>query len=36
MHELGICDALLKMVDGIAKDEELEGIKKITVEVGTL
>lgn len=36
MHELGICDALLKMVDGIAKEEELEGIKKITVEVGTL
>ena len=25
MHELGICDALLKMVDQIAKDEQLEG-----------
>ena len=36
MHELGICDALLKMVDKIAKDEQLDGIKKITVEVGTL
>ena len=36
MHELGICDALLKMVDQIAKDEQLEGISKITVEVGTL
>ena len=24
MHELGICDALLKMVDSVAKDEELE------------
>ena len=36
MHELGICDALLKMVDKIAKDEQLEGISKITVEVGTL
>ena len=36
MHELGICDALLKMVDKIAKDEQLEAIKKITVEVGTL
>ncbi len=36
MHELGICDALLKMVDKIAKDEQLEGIQKITVEVGTL
>ena len=36
MHELGICDALLKMVDRIAKDEQLEEIQKITVEVGTL
>ena len=34
MHELGICDALLKMVEQIAKDEQLEGISKITVEVG--
>ena len=25
MHELGICDALLKMVRGIMKDEELAG-----------
>ena len=33
MHELGICDALLKMVRGIAKDEELEEISRITVEV---
>ena len=36
MHELGICDALLKMVDRIAKDEQLDGISRITVEVGTL
>ena len=36
MHELGICDALLKMVDQIAKDEQLDGIRRITVEVGTL
>ena len=36
MHELGICDALLKMVDQIARDEQLEGIQQITVEVGTL
>ena len=36
MHELGICDALLKMVDKIAKDEQLDGISQITVEVGTL
>ncbi len=36
MHELGICDALLKMVDGIAKDEQLVCVKKISVEVGSL
>ena len=36
MHELGICDALLKMVRGIAKDEELQEITRITVEVGSL
>lgn len=36
MHELGICDALLKMVQGIMKDEELERVDKITVEVGSL
>ena len=26
MHELGICDALLKMVDGIARDEGAEDV----------
>ena len=36
MHELGICDALLKMVRGIMKDEELEQVDRITVEVGSL
>ena len=36
MHELGICDALLKMVRGIMKDEELEEVTRITVEVGSL
>ena len=36
MHELGICDALLKMIRNIAKEEELEEIQRITVEVGTL
>ena len=36
MHELGICDALLKMVRGIMKDEQLERVDKITVEVGSL
>ena len=36
MHELGICDAMLKMVRGIAKENELDSIQKITVEVGSL
>ncbi len=36
MHELGICDALLKLVDGIAKDEAPDGVISITVEVGSL
>ncbi|MBR0160895.1 MAG: hydrogenase maturation nickel metallochaperone HypA [Oscillospiraceae bacterium] len=36
MHELGICDALLKMVRNIAKEEELTEISRVTVEVGSL
>ena len=36
MHEQGICDAMLKMVRGIMKDEELDTITRITVEVGSL
>lgn len=36
MHELGICDAMLKMLRNIAKEEQLEGVSGITVEVGTL
>lgn len=36
MHELGICDALLKMVGDVAREEQLDGVKKVTVEVGTL
>ena len=36
MHELGICDALLKKVKQIAGESELEGINSITLEIGTL
>ena len=36
MHELGICDALLKMVRNIAAEDSLEEITRITVEVGSL
>ena len=36
MHELGICNALLKMVRGVAKEQALQEIQRITVEVGSL
>ena len=36
MHELGICDAVLKTVDGIAKQEQLTVVSRITLEVGML
>lgn len=36
MHELGICDALCKMVSRIAAEEGADKVISITVEVGTL
>ena len=36
MHELGLCDALLRKVRQIAEESELEGINSVTLEVGTL
>ena len=36
MHELGICDAILKTVDGIVKEEKLTSVHKVTLEVGML
>ena len=36
MHELGLCDALLKKVDGLVRENELEGVNSVTIEVGTL
>ncbi len=36
MHELGICDAILKTVDGVAKEEELTVVHRVTLEVGML
>ena len=36
MHELGICDALLKMLRNVAEEEKLQNVQSITVEVGTL
>ena len=36
MHELAICDAILKRVDRIVKEERLEGVNSVTLEIGTL
>lgn len=36
MHELGLCDAMLRKVREIAKENDVEIINSITVEVGSL
>ena len=36
MHELGLCDALLKKMDAIAKENELEKVNSITLRIGSL
>ena len=36
MHELGLCDALLRMVKDVAVKEELTSVQKITLEIGEL
>ena len=36
MHELGLCDAMLKMIRGIAEENGLDGINSVTVEIGSL
>ena len=36
MHELGIGDAVLKTVDGIARQEQLTFVSRVTLEVGML
>jgi hydrogenase nickel incorporation protein HypA/HybF len=36
MHELGIADAMLKMVTRIAGDDSLNKVNKVTVELGDL
>ena len=36
MHELALCDAMLKMIRQVVEDEQLEGVNSITVEVGSL
>lgn len=36
MHELGIADAIIKMMDKILKEEEMTGANKIVLEIGEL
>lgn len=36
MHELALCDAMLKMVRDISREQALDGVRSITVRVGTL
>ncbi|MFR0796090.1 MAG: hypothetical protein ACLSHG_07015 [Oscillospiraceae bacterium] len=35
MHELALCDAMLKMVRDISREQALEGVRSITVRVGS-
>ena len=36
MHELGLTDALLRMVRDVAEKEQLTHVEKITLEIGEL
>ena len=36
MHELGLCDALLKNLREVAKENELEGVNSMSLEIGSL
>ena len=36
MHALALCDAMLKMVRDISREQALEGVRSSTVRVGTL
>ena len=36
MHELGLCDYLLKTVDRVVKDEGLTEVNSVTLEIGLL
>lgn len=36
MHELGLCDAIVKMMDGILEQERMEGANKIVLEIGEI
>ena len=36
MHELGLCDALLKKLREVAEESELEGVNFMSLEIGSL
>ena len=36
MHELGLCDALMRMVKDIAAEQKLSHVEKITLSIGEL
>ena len=36
MHELGLCDALLKKLRSVAKENELDGVNSMSLEIGNL
>lgn len=36
MHELGLADAMLKMVDKVVKEEHLTEVNSVTIEIGDL
>ena len=36
MHELGLADALVKMVDKLAKEEGAERVVRVTISIGDL
>jgi len=36
MHEMGLIDAILKTVDGVRKEQDLQEVYSITLEVGAL
>lgn len=36
MHELGLCDAVVRMMDSILEEENMKGANKIVLEIGEL
>lgn len=36
MHEMGLCDALIKMIENIIADEDVTEVESVTLEIGEL